>query len=96
MTLDEAIEHCLDKAKCEQNKKCGLEHAQLAEWLKELKDYREEAEKKQKHGKWDMFKAGYNFPSDVRRYEYCSICGHRKQKGASLSRCPSCNAIMDK
>ena len=35
MTLDEAIEHCEEKAKCGDS--CGMEHKQLAEWLKELK-----------------------------------------------------------
>lgn len=40
MTLDEAIAHCEEKAKtCNA---CGLEHKQLAEWLKELKSAREE------------------------------------------------------
>lgn len=56
MTLDEAIKHCEEKAKelreqpfkekmnieevadCEE---CAEEHEQLAEWLKELKAYRE-------------------------------------------------------
>ena len=38
MTLDEAIQHCEEKALC--GDVCGLEHKQLAEWLKELKDYR--------------------------------------------------------
>lgn len=44
MTLDEAIQHCQEKVQ-EQAKKgcysCAEEHQQLAEWLKELKDYRE-------------------------------------------------------
>lgn len=56
MTLDEAIRHCEEKAK-EQKKKgeladaynlesencyeCAREHEQLAEWLKELKEFRE-------------------------------------------------------
>ena len=40
MTLDEAIEHCEEKAKCGDS--CGMEHKQLAEWLKELKKYREQ------------------------------------------------------
>lgn len=35
MTIDEAIEHCLEKS-CD-NSKCSNEHKQLAEWLKELK-----------------------------------------------------------
>lgn len=52
MTIEEAIKHCEEKAKqlegyaepyrsmgnCE---KCAEEHRQLAEWLKELKKYRE-------------------------------------------------------
>ena len=56
MTLDEAIKHCEEQAE-EQKKKgeladaynlesescyeCAKEHEQLAEWLKELRDYRE-------------------------------------------------------
>lgn len=35
MTLDEAIQHCEEKAKCGDN--CGLEHLQLSKWLKDLK-----------------------------------------------------------
>ena len=43
MTLDEAIAHCEEKAKtCNA---CGLEHKQLAEWLKELKSAREKLER---------------------------------------------------
>ena len=38
MTLDEAIEHCEEKAKCGDS--CGMEHKQLAEWLRELKVFR--------------------------------------------------------
>ena len=55
MTLDEAIKHCEEKAyrltegamsaltESEANSclKCASEHEQLAEWLKELKDYRD-------------------------------------------------------
>ena len=44
MTLEEAIKHCEEKEK-EQALNgcfaCAEEHKQLAEWLKELKDYRE-------------------------------------------------------
>lgn len=39
MTIDEAIEHCEDVAACNPDQ-CGEEHAQLAEWLKELKERR--------------------------------------------------------
>ena len=57
MTLDDAIKHCKEKAEhlregvrisqsmsaAEQVDclECATEHEQLAEWLKELKDYRE-------------------------------------------------------
>ena len=44
MTLDEAIQHCEEKALCGDI--CGLEHKQLAEWLKELKGYRMDEETK--------------------------------------------------
>lgn len=44
MTLDEAIQHCEEKALCDDA--CGLEHKQLAEWLKELKGYRMDEETK--------------------------------------------------
>ena len=40
MTLDEAIQHAEEVAKYSCNG-CGLEHKQLAEWLKELKFRRE-------------------------------------------------------
>ena len=40
MTLDEAIEHAEEVAKYYCNG-CGLEHQQLADWLKELKARRE-------------------------------------------------------
>lgn len=41
MTLEEAIEHCEEIAEkmCDE---CGMEHRQLAEWLKELQAYRKE------------------------------------------------------
>ena len=44
MTIDEAIKHC--EQKVEENSircadyPCAIEHLQLAEWLKELKQYR--------------------------------------------------------
>ena len=38
MTLEEAIEHCEEKA-C-NNSACAAEHKQLAEWLKELQALR--------------------------------------------------------
>ena len=53
MTLEEAIKHCEEVAEeakrtpCIKGglvEKCGQEHEQLAEWLKELKAYREAEE----------------------------------------------------
>lgn len=40
MTLDEAIKHAEERASlsCDE---CAEQHRQLAEWLKELKQYRE-------------------------------------------------------
>ena len=40
MTLEEAIAHCEEKAKC--NNDCGAEHQQLADWLRELKQLRKQ------------------------------------------------------
>lgn len=39
MTLDEAIQHCKEKAneQCSSNYNCALEHKQLAIWLSDLK-----------------------------------------------------------
>ena len=42
MTLDEAIQHCEEKAQCGTD--CGMEHKQLADWLKELKSLRKKVE----------------------------------------------------
>ena len=39
MTLDEAIDHAREKAEC--GGECAAEHAQLAEWLEELRELRE-------------------------------------------------------
>ena len=41
MTLDEAIDHCEEVAQECENAECGMEHEQLAEWLKELRAFRE-------------------------------------------------------
>lgn len=38
MTLSEAIQHCEEKI---DSTTCGQEHAQLAEWLRELQRYKE-------------------------------------------------------
>ena len=48
MTLDEAIKHAEEVAEEKRCEKCGEEHRQLAEWLKELKQLR----KQEKKGHW--------------------------------------------
>lgn len=40
MTLDEAIIHCEEVANSECSE-CAKQHQQLAEWLKELRRYKE-------------------------------------------------------
>jgi hypothetical protein len=42
MNIDEAIKHCYEivNNKCKEYK-CRMDHKQLAEWLIELKKYRE-------------------------------------------------------
>lgn len=41
MTLDEAIQHCEDVSSTCKNEQCAIDHKQLANWLKELKEYRQ-------------------------------------------------------
>lgn len=41
LNLDEAIKHAETQASLLGHSACGEEHRQLAEWLKELKWYRE-------------------------------------------------------
>ena len=43
MTLDEAINHCLERAN-QDCSSCADEHLQLAEWLIELKDLHKNAQ----------------------------------------------------
>ena len=52
MTLEEAIQHCNDMARLNEAEcfECAEEHRQLAEWLTELKEYREQ---EPKQGEWD-------------------------------------------
>ena len=41
LALQEAIEHAEQKA-ADENDSCGYDHKQLAKWLKELQEFREE------------------------------------------------------
>lgn len=47
MTIEEAIQHCHEVAEKECTE-CGKEHLQLAEWLTELKQRKEDANKQPK------------------------------------------------
>ena len=46
MTLDEAINHCKEKAATCSIKGCVEDHLQLAQWLEELKTFRLNSVKK--------------------------------------------------
>ena len=70
MTLEEAIEHAKSQAIKLGCTECGKEHEQLAEWLKELKEYKKQ-----------VFKLGdivYWYDDDYRYFESAikniSIC----------------------
>lgn len=68
MLLEEAIKHCEDKAKCGGS--CGMEHKQLAEWLRELMQLRYNRAKAQACCRNDLLtledlvRGGYD-PNDV-------------------------------
>lgn len=54
MTLDEAIEHAIERAndtKCPKD--CREDHAQLAHWLKELKEYKANDTRPVKRYSWN-------------------------------------------
>lgn len=68
MLLEEAIKHCEEKAKCGDS--CGMEHKQLAEWLRELMQLRYNRAKAQACCRNDLLtledlvRSGYD-PNDV-------------------------------
>jgi Zn finger protein HypA/HybF involved in hydrogenase expression len=75
-------------------KACGQEHEQLAEWLTELKQRREQ----QKRGRWipteyDGYADGY----PVYDAFECSECGHEHngEEDTLTAFCPDCGAKMD-
>ena len=100
MTLDEAIKHAEEVA--EQNewfeknylesiqcKECAEEHRQLAEWLKELKEYREQ---EPKTGHWKRI--SIDKYSEHAKYWYrCDRCG--KDNLGNTDWCPNCGAKME-
>lgn len=70
MELDEAIKHCEEKAcGCDE---CSNEHRQLAEWLKELKQFRQpEVDFETEYAKFsnDPDALDYAFPVDLADYK---------------------------
>ena len=48
-TLEEAISHCYEKANQMPLCDCAKEHIQLAQWLEELKTYREAVKWVERH-----------------------------------------------
>lgn len=96
MTLDEAIKHAEEVADydCynENQFKCSEEHRQLAEWLKELKAYREapSVEPERKTGKWiddgdGCFKCSkcntaFCWSSRILASNFCPECGADMRK----------------
>ena len=57
MNLDEAIKHCEEEADILAGSECGLDHAQLASWLKDYKHMREvrgQSEKVPEEKMWGM------------------------------------------
>ena len=80
MTIDEAISHAREKADKNSGcwkyctdikdcKTCEKEHEQLAEWLEELKEYKENQHRSLRH----MYEKGYNkaiydFSNEIDKY----------------------------
>lgn len=96
MTLDEAILHSEEKAE-QLCGKCAEEHAQLAEWLKELKIRRETVDAEPvRHGHWIEQEVG-----NLDTYYTCSACKEdfcliEGEPSDNLwNYCPNCGAKMD-
>ena len=92
LTISEAIEHCNEKIDCSE---CGQQHAQLAEWLKELQRYKDLEEQGR------LIKVEY--ATIVGEFGVCSKCGESymdvADADADQSRytpnfCPWCGAIF--
>ena len=102
MTLESAIKHCEEVAEeqeklCKVNdsfnfsqpkwKECAKEHLQLANWLRELKQLRNQT----KAGHWIY---GYTFPDG--QYRKCSVCKELVKVVANDGNfCGHCGAKMD-
>lgn len=83
MTIEEAIAHAQETADTRTDlcNECRQEHAQLAEWLTELKRLREEnAELKR------LLKTAVE---DIKKHSFCGMCENSNDN----SKCRKCKAI---
>lgn len=92
MTIDEAIQHCIEKAE-ENNVRCAdypcaMEHIQLAKWLVELKEYKE-----QKTGQW-MHERLHSTTGGSYPITRCSKCKNAMPFEWTPPYCPNCGANM--
>lgn len=80
MTLEEAIKHATEVTETCENKECGLDHKQLADWLTELKDlrYKHIQDELQKDATFyadkNIYESSlYGFPSKEIRDRYIAV-----------------------
>ncbi len=104
MTIDEAIKHAKEVAEeqeklCKVNddfnfsqpkwRECAKEHRQLAEWLKELKNFKEKDEAKAVR----YVDNGYAEGAIVYDTAFCPNCGHEFEENLEnwgCDFCPNC------
>jgi len=94
MTLDEAIKHADEVSETCDNRDCGLEHKQLASWLRELKELRnkhiqDELEKDATFYADKTIYEGsiYGFPSGDVREKYNAVkCAYKEGFCACLNK----------
>lgn len=94
MTLEEAIKHCFDvynrlKTQDLEDCECAEEHKQLAEWLEELKERREDSTKDYNRGYADGARDGYAFGVPKGKW----ILDIEGSDGLTWFRCSECNAM---
>ena len=76
MTLDEAIAHAKEVAASSKRDECGKEHAQLAEWLQELKVQRDRVDV--------LAEQGTIYEADIKIYQESLIYYMEEKKKAEL------------
>ena len=85
--------HFIDRSGVADVIKCGEEHRQLAEWLKELRDYKEQKlpSAEQKKGRWILtinmwccsecasIAPYYYMSGKQKKSKYCYVCGAKME-----------------